>query len=51
MIGLFVGILFFSDFLVKLVDLTNTAKVSTLEGHNAPVLCVKFDPLNEYLVS
>ena len=34
-----------------MVDLTDTTKVSTMEGHEAPVLCVKFDPLTHYLVS
>ena len=33
-----------------MVDLTDTTKVSTMEGHEAPVLCVKFDPLTHYLV-
>ena len=34
-----------------MVDLTDTTKVLTMEGHEAPVLCVKFDPLTHYLVS
>ena len=41
----------YSDFLVKMVDLTDTSKISTMEGHDAPVLCVRFDPLVKYLVS
>ena len=34
-----------------MVDLTDTSKISTMEGHDAPVLCVRFDPLVKYLVS
>jgi chromosome transmission fidelity protein 4 len=40
-----------SDFTVKMVDLTDPVKVSTIEGHDGPILCVKFDPLNIYLAS
>ena len=39
-----------SDFLVKIVDLIDTCKVTTLEGHEAPILCVQFDPLGMFLV-
>ena len=43
--------LFPSDFQVKVVDLSDTSLVTTLTGHQAPVLCVKFDPLGHLLVS
>ena len=33
-----------------MVNLLDTTKVSTIDGHEAPVLCLKFDPLNNYLV-
>ena len=39
-----------SDFLVKIVDLIDTCKVTTLEGHEAPILCVQFDSLGMFLV-
>ena len=40
-----------SDFQVKVVELSDTSLVTTLSGHQAPVLCVKFDPLGQLLVS
>ena len=40
-----------SDFQVKIVELSDTSLVTTLNGHQAPVLCVKFDPLGHLLVS
>ena len=40
-----------SEFCVKVVDLGDPAKVVTLRGHEAPVLCVNFDPKGrDYLV-
>lgn len=32
-----------SDFLIKVVNLDNEGLVFTLEGHEAPVLCIKFN--------
>ena len=40
-----------SEFLIKVVELKDLTKVVTFNGHEAPVLCVRFDPLGEYLVS
>jgi chromosome transmission fidelity protein 4 len=39
-----------ADFELHLVDL-NTLKVSTLNGHEAPILSVCFDPLEKYFLS
>ena len=41
--------LFLSDFLVKVVDLTDPSWISTQEGHEAPILSVEFS--EHYLVS
>lgn len=48
--GANLGILFSSDFLVKIVDVTDSSQQMTLRGHDAPVLSVAFDPSDEFLV-
>lgn len=40
-----------SDFLVKVVDVSDSSQQKTLRGHEAPVLSVSFDPKDEYLAS
>uniref|UniRef100_A0AAR2JRR2 WD repeat and HMG-box DNA-binding protein 1 n=1 Tax=Pygocentrus nattereri TaxID=42514 RepID=A0AAR2JRR2_PYGNA len=40
-----------SDFMVKVVEVTDSSKQKTLRGHDAPVLSVAFDPTDEFLVS
>lgn len=40
-----------SEFVVKVMELADIAKTFNLIGHEAPVLCVKFDPKGELLVS
>ena len=42
-----------SDFLIKvrhLVDEGDAGRTVSLTGHEAPVLCVKFDPVGKFLV-
>ncbi|RWS21700.1 WD repeat and HMG-box DNA-binding protein 1-like protein, partial [Leptotrombidium deliense] len=38
------------DFVVKIVNLDDYSQVS-LTGHEAPILCTAFDPLNEFVAS
>lgn len=45
------GILFSSDFLVKIVEVADSSQQKTLRGHDAPVLSVALDPSDEFLVS
>ena len=40
-----------SEFNIKVTELADTVKTFNLVGHEAPVLCVKFDPRGEFLVS
>lgn len=40
-----------SDFLVKVVEVSDSSQQKTLRGHEAPVLSVTFDPKDEYLAS
>uniref|UniRef100_A0AAR2JQ06 WD repeat and HMG-box DNA-binding protein 1 n=1 Tax=Pygocentrus nattereri TaxID=42514 RepID=A0AAR2JQ06_PYGNA len=40
-----------SDFMVKVVEVTDSSKQKTLRGHDAPVLSVAFDPTDEFLAS
>ncbi|KAM8876791.1 WD repeat and HMG-box DNA-binding protein 1 [Synchiropus picturatus] len=40
-----------SDFMVKVVEVSDSSKQKTLRGHEAPVLSVSFDPEDEFLVS
>ena len=35
----------------KLLEIVDSSKTCTLHGHEAPLLCVKFDPRGELLVS
>lgn len=39
-----------SDFMVKVVEVSDSSQQKTLRGHEAPVLSVAFDPKDEYLV-
>ncbi|KAI7804661.1 putative WD repeat and HMG-box DNA-binding protein 1 [Triplophysa rosa] len=39
-----------SDFLVKIVEVTDSSQQKTLRGHEAPVLSVAFDPSDEFLL-
>ena len=41
-----------SDFVIKIVHLHQEGEYKTvsLNGHEAPILCVKFDPAGKYLV-
>lgn len=41
---------FFSDFIIKLVNL-NDHSIKQINGHQAPILSLKFDPKRKYLVS
>lgn len=45
------GLVFFSDFLVKMVEVADSSQQKTLRGHDAPVLSVALDPSDEFLVS
>ncbi|XP_074725269.1 WD repeat and HMG-box DNA-binding protein 1 isoform X2 [Strix uralensis] len=40
-----------SDFLVKVVEVTDSSKQKTFRGHDAPVLSLTFDPRDVYLAS
>ncbi|KAA0710958.1 DNA-binding protein 1 Acidic nucleoplasmic [Triplophysa tibetana] len=40
-----------SDFLVKIVEVMDSSRQTTLRGHEAPVLSVAFDPSDEFLAS
>lgn len=40
-----------SDFLVKVVEVTDSSQQKTLRGHQAPVLSVTLDPKDQYLAS
>uniref|UniRef100_A0A6Q2X1R3 WDHD1 first WD40 domain-containing protein n=1 Tax=Esox lucius TaxID=8010 RepID=A0A6Q2X1R3_ESOLU len=40
-----------SDFMVKVVEVSDSSQQKTLRGHNAPVLSVTFDPKDEFLAS
>ncbi|KAM6942961.1 WD repeat and HMG-box DNA-binding protein 1 [Xenentodon cancila] len=40
-----------SDFLVKVVEVSDSSQQKTLRGHEAPVLSVSFDPKDEFLAS
>ncbi|XP_038125183.1 WD repeat and HMG-box DNA-binding protein 1 [Cyprinodon tularosa] len=40
-----------SDFMVKVVEVSDSSRQKTLRGHEAPVLSVSFDPKDEYLAS
>lgn len=39
-----------SDFMVKVVEMSDSSQQKTLRGHSAPVLSVTFDPKDEFLV-
>uniref|UniRef100_A0A8B9FLW5 WD repeat and HMG-box DNA-binding protein 1 n=1 Tax=Amazona collaria TaxID=241587 RepID=A0A8B9FLW5_9PSIT len=40
-----------SDFMVKVVEVTDSSKQKTFRGHDAPVLSLSFDPRDVYLAS
>ncbi|NXJ71286.1 WDHD1 protein, partial [Rostratula benghalensis] len=40
-----------SDFMVKVVEVTDSSKQKTFRGHDAPVLSLTFDPRDVYLAS
>uniref|UniRef100_A0A3Q2DSX9 WD repeat and HMG-box DNA-binding protein 1 n=1 Tax=Cyprinodon variegatus TaxID=28743 RepID=A0A3Q2DSX9_CYPVA len=40
-----------SDFMVKVVEVSDSSRQKTLRGHEAPILSVSFDPKDEYLAS
>ncbi|NXK57358.1 WDHD1 protein, partial [Chauna torquata] len=40
-----------SDFMVKVVEMTDSSKQKTFRGHDAPVLSLSFDPRDVYLAS
>lgn len=40
-----------SDFLVKVVEVSDSSQQKTLRGHEAPVLSVTFDPKDDFLAS
>ncbi|MED6248168.1 WD repeat and HMG-box DNA binding-domain containing protein 1 [Ataeniobius toweri] len=40
-----------SDFMVKVVEVSDSSQQKTLRGHEAPVLSVSFDPKDQYLAS
>ncbi|KAM6336096.1 WD repeat and HMG-box DNA-binding protein 1 [Podargus strigoides] len=40
-----------SDFMVRVVEVTDSSKQKTFRGHDAPVLSVSFDPRDVYLAS
>ncbi|XP_041652334.1 WD repeat and HMG-box DNA-binding protein 1 [Cheilinus undulatus] len=40
-----------SDFMVKVVEVSDSSKQKTLRGHEAPVLSVTLDPKDEFLAS
>ncbi|MEQ2196656.1 hypothetical protein XENOCAPTIV_007635, partial [Xenoophorus captivus] len=39
------------DFMVKVVEVSDSSQQKTLRGHEAPVLSVSFDPKDQYLAS
>lgn len=39
-----------SDFMVKVVEVSDSSQQKTLRGHEAPILSVAFDPKDDYLV-
>ena len=39
-----------AEFTIKVVEISDSSKTSTLHSHEAPLLCVKFDPRGELLV-
>ncbi|KAL0969859.1 hypothetical protein UPYG_G00233310 [Umbra pygmaea] len=39
------------DFMVKVVEVSDSSQQKTLRGHSAPVLSVSFDPKDEFLAS
>uniref|UniRef100_A0A8C9RLC1 WD repeat and HMG-box DNA-binding protein 1 n=1 Tax=Scleropages formosus TaxID=113540 RepID=A0A8C9RLC1_SCLFO len=39
-----------SDFMVKIVEVSDSSQQKTLRGHQAPILSVAFDPKDEFLV-
>lgn len=41
---------FLSDFMVKVVEVSDSSQQKTLRGHEAPVLSVAFDPKDDLLV-
>uniref|UniRef100_A0A8C1Q9W5 WD repeat and HMG-box DNA-binding protein 1 n=1 Tax=Cyprinus carpio TaxID=7962 RepID=A0A8C1Q9W5_CYPCA len=45
------GILFSSDFIVKIVEVVDSSQQKTLRGHDAPILSVALDPSDEFLAS
>lgn len=53
-VGLHIFILnfsvFLSDFMVKVVEVSDSSQQKTLRGHEAPVLSVTFDPKDDFLV-
>ncbi|KAM4593702.1 WD repeat and HMG-box DNA-binding protein 1 isoform 2-T3 [Odontesthes bonariensis] len=40
-----------SDFMVKVVEVSDSSRQKTLRGHEAPVLSVSFDPKDDFLAS
>ncbi|XP_029284624.1 WD repeat and HMG-box DNA-binding protein 1 isoform X1 [Cottoperca gobio] len=40
-----------SDFMVKVVEVSDSSQQKTLRGHEAPVLSVSFDPKDDFLAS
>ncbi|XP_039923184.1 WD repeat and HMG-box DNA-binding protein 1 [Hirundo rustica] len=40
-----------SDFMIKVVEVTDNSKQKTFRGHDAPVLSLSFDPKDVYLAS
>ncbi|NWI17154.1 WDHD1 protein, partial [Crypturellus soui] len=40
-----------SDFMVKVVEVTDSSKQKTFRGHDAPVLSLAFDPKDDFLAS
>ncbi|KAG7327957.1 hypothetical protein KOW79_007901 [Hemibagrus wyckioides] len=40
-----------SDFLIKVIEVTDSSQQKTLRGHDAPVLSVTFDPSDKYVAS
>ncbi len=40
-----------SEFTIKIIEIADSVKSFSLIGHEAPVLCVTFDPRGEYIAS
>ena len=38
-----------AEFTIKVVEIVDSSKTCTLHGHEAPLLCVKFDPTGEII--